>query len=130
MMSSVKLMAFAFEGMKALFGMTWHMEKVFMLLSKGWSGLSVLFLLVVALQLCLIYITLFVRISLTSRQHRSFFCLLLAGMKVNGFKTTWKVMELLRLRYLTLNPFQGPSMFTFQNVAHKNIVCFNVLRVY
>lgn len=38
-----------FEGMKALFGMTWHMEKVFMSLSKGWSGLSVLFLLVVTL---------------------------------------------------------------------------------
>lgn len=38
-----------FEGMKALFGMTWHMEKVFMWLSKDWSGLSVLLLLAVVL---------------------------------------------------------------------------------
>lgn len=28
--------------MKAQFGMTWLMGKVFMLLSRGWSGLSIL----------------------------------------------------------------------------------------
>lgn len=31
-----------FEGMKAQFGMTWLMEKVYMLLNTGWSGMSVL----------------------------------------------------------------------------------------
>lgn len=34
--------------MKVLFGMTWLMGKVFTLLSKGWSGLSV-FILAVAI---------------------------------------------------------------------------------
>jgi hypothetical protein len=32
----------SFQGMKAQFGMTWLMEKVYTLLNRGWSGMLVL----------------------------------------------------------------------------------------
>lgn len=41
----VILFVFFFEGMKAQFGMIWLMEKVYMLLKKGLSGLFLPFLI-------------------------------------------------------------------------------------
>lgn len=35
------------------------------------------------------------------------------GMRVNGFRMTWKVMGLSQLIFLILSPFQAPSMIIY-----------------
>lgn len=91
--------------MRAQFGMTWLMEKAFMWPNRGWSGLSIH-----AYSDIYIYIS---SVCSDVKYIRSIYHAdLPIGMKVNGFGTTWRVMGLLKLRYLIWNLFQVPSMLS------------------